>query len=87
MVIDTSALLAILEDEPERRSFNEAIETAGTRVLSVPTTYFPARQVARNAGSRTISHERNQGAAGLISVLEKSSPTNRSASRDDLAVA
>ncbi|HEX9941139.1 MAG TPA: type II toxin-antitoxin system VapC family toxin [Thermoanaerobaculia bacterium] len=34
MVIDTSALLAILLDEPERRSFNEAIEAAESRVMS-----------------------------------------------------
>jgi ribonuclease VapC len=34
MVIDTSALLAILQDEPERRAFNEAIEAAEARVLS-----------------------------------------------------
>ena len=34
MVIDTSALLAILQDEPERRSFNEAIEAAEARALS-----------------------------------------------------
>ncbi|HXV63405.1 MAG TPA: type II toxin-antitoxin system VapC family toxin [Vicinamibacteria bacterium] len=34
MVIDTSALLAILRNEPERRSFNEAIETAESRALS-----------------------------------------------------
>jgi len=34
MVIDTSALLAILLDEPERRTFNEAIEAAESRVLS-----------------------------------------------------
>jgi ribonuclease VapC len=35
MVIDTSAILAILEDEPERRAFNEAIEAAESRLLSV----------------------------------------------------
>ncbi len=35
MVIDTSALLAILQDEPERRSFNEVIEAAASRKLSV----------------------------------------------------
>lgn len=35
MVIDTSALLAILHDEPERRAFNEAIEAAESRVMSV----------------------------------------------------
>lgn len=37
MVIDTSALLAILQDEPERRPFNEAIETASTRLVSAAT--------------------------------------------------
>jgi len=34
MVIDPSALLAILQDEPERRAFNETIETATERRLS-----------------------------------------------------
>ncbi|MDJ0950697.1 MAG: type II toxin-antitoxin system VapC family toxin [Alphaproteobacteria bacterium] len=34
MVIDTSAILAILADEPERRRFNEAIQTADTRSMS-----------------------------------------------------
>jgi ribonuclease VapC len=37
MVIDTSALLAILLDEPERRAFNEAIEAADSRAMSVAT--------------------------------------------------
>lgn len=37
MVLDTSALLAILLDEPERRTFNEAIEAAATRVMSTAT--------------------------------------------------
>jgi ribonuclease VapC len=34
MVIDTSALVAILQDEPERRAFNEAIDAAAVRRLS-----------------------------------------------------
>lgn len=34
MVIDTSALLAILWDEPERRNFIEKIEAADARLLS-----------------------------------------------------
>jgi ribonuclease VapC len=34
MVIDTSALVAILEDEPERRALNEAIEAADSRLMS-----------------------------------------------------
>jgi ribonuclease VapC len=37
MVIDTSAILAILLDEPERRAFNEAIEAVESRVLSAAT--------------------------------------------------
>jgi ribonuclease VapC len=35
MVIDSSAVLAILQDEPERRAYNEAIEAADSRSLSV----------------------------------------------------
>ena len=34
MVLDTSALLAILFDEPERRAFTESIEAADRRLLS-----------------------------------------------------
>lgn len=34
MVLDTSAVLAILQDEPERRQFNEAIDAAEARSLS-----------------------------------------------------
>ena len=37
MVLDTSAILAILQDEPERRAFNEAIEAASERRLSAAT--------------------------------------------------
>src|SRR5947199_8286846 len=37
MVVDTSALLAILLDEPERRTFNEAIEAAESRMMSAAT--------------------------------------------------
>lgn len=35
MVIDTSAMLAILLDEPERRAFIQAIERDPTRLMSV----------------------------------------------------
>jgi ribonuclease VapC len=34
MVIDTSAVLAILQDEPERRAFSEALEIAEVRSIS-----------------------------------------------------
>ena len=35
MVVDTSALLAVLQDQAERRSFNEAIEAANSVAMSV----------------------------------------------------
>lgn len=34
MIVDTSALLAILQDEPERCAFSEAIERAESRSIS-----------------------------------------------------
>lgn len=37
MVIDTSALIAILSDEPERRPFIETIEAADVKLMSVAT--------------------------------------------------
>jgi ribonuclease VapC len=37
MVIDTSAVLAILQNETERRAINEAVEAADTRAMSVAT--------------------------------------------------
>ena len=37
MIIDTSAFLAILEDEPDRRAFTEAIAAAAARRISATT--------------------------------------------------
>jgi len=37
MVIDTSVVVAILFDEPERRSFNELIEADPVRLISAAT--------------------------------------------------
>ena len=37
MVIDTAALLAILQDDPERRRFNKAIDAADSRRMSAAT--------------------------------------------------
>ena len=54
MVIDTSALLAILQDEPERRTFSEAIEATETRSMSAATFV-----------ETSIVIESRYGAAGL----------------------
>jgi ribonuclease VapC len=37
MVIDASALLAVMQNEPERREYLEAIEAASSRLMSVAT--------------------------------------------------
>ncbi len=54
MVIDTSALLAILQAEPERHVFNEAIEAAPSRKMSVA-----------NFVESSLVIESRQGAEGL----------------------
>ena len=51
MVIDTSALIAILQDEPERRAFNEAIEAAETRSLSAASFVATSMIVESRFGS------------------------------------
>jgi ribonuclease VapC len=51
MVIDTSAVLAILLNEPERRSFNERIEDDPTRLMSA-ASYFEAAIIIDNRVGR-----------------------------------
>lgn len=55
MVIDTSALLAILWNEPERRLFNEAIEEAASRVMSVATFVEASMVMESRSGSAGLS--------------------------------
>ena len=47
MVIDTSVVLAILQDEPERRAFNEAIEAADTLLADRPPAVPAAARLIR----------------------------------------
>ena len=54
MVLDTSALLAILQDEPERRSFNERIEEAASRVLSAATYVETSIVLECRAGAEAL---------------------------------
>ncbi|QQR72303.1 MAG: type II toxin-antitoxin system VapC family toxin [Holophagales bacterium] len=56
MVLDTSALLAILQDEPERRSFNEAIEAAESRSLSVASWVEASVVVEARFGAAGLRH-------------------------------
>lgn len=50
MVLDTSAVLAILFDEPDRRTFTEAIESAGRRMISAATLLESALVVEARRG-------------------------------------
>jgi len=47
MVIDTSAMIAVLQDEPERRRLTEAIEAADARLMS--TASFVEASIVRHA--------------------------------------
>ena len=56
MVIDTSAVLAILQDEPERRAFNEAIEAADSRSLSVASFVEVSIAIEARFGAEGVGH-------------------------------
>ena len=60
MVIDTSAVVAILRDEPERRPFNEAIEAAPDRQMSAATLVELSISSAAADHRREISQRRRQ---------------------------
>ena len=85
MILDTSALFAILADEPERRSFNEAIEAAESRRMSVATfvetsIVLEARYGA--AGARELDLFLERAAIELVPVdLEQARLARRAWSR------
>ena len=56
MVIDTSAFLAILQDEPERASFTKAIEAAAVRRTSAATAEA-APELKRMAGGSAVGRK------------------------------
>jgi ribonuclease VapC len=71
MVIDTSALVAILQREPERRPFIEAIEAADARLMSVATfveisIVIDARHGAE--GRRDLDHFISRAGIELVPV-------------------
>ena len=66
MVIDTSALLAILQDEPERRSFNEAIEAAESCALSVANFVEVSIVIEGQIGFRSEDREAVLAPGGYI---------------------
>lgn len=63
MVIDTSVLLAILQDEPERRAFAEAIESAGSCSMSVANLVETSLVIESRFGA--------EGTSDLDQLVEK----------------
>ena len=56
MIVDTSAVLAILQDEPERRRFNEAVEAADSRLMSVATFVEVSIVIESRFGAEGLHH-------------------------------
>ena len=56
MVIDTSAILAILQREPERRAFLEAIEAADTARISVANFVETSLVIESRYGSEGVRY-------------------------------
>lgn len=54
MVIDTSAVMAILSGEPEQHAFNATIEEAATRLLSAATLVELSIVVESRAGAAGV---------------------------------
>jgi ribonuclease VapC len=82
MVIDTSALVAILQREPERRRFIEAIEAADRRSMSVATfveisIVIEARHGAE--GLRDLDHFIHRAGIELVAVDIEQGTTARGA--------
>ena len=71
MVIDTSALVAILFHEPERRALNEAIEDADARMLSTATfveTSIVVQARTGDVGRRDLDLILSRAAIELVPV-------------------
>ncbi len=84
MVIDTSALVAILRDEPERRMYIEAISAADTRKLSVASWVELSMVVGARLGADgliALDHFLEQATIDLIPVDEEQGRAARRAFR------
>ena len=85
MVLDTSALLAILSDEPERPAFNKAIEAADSRLMSAATFVEISIVIESRHGAeglRDLDHFIGRAAIELVPVdAEQAHVARRALSR------
>jgi ribonuclease VapC len=82
MVIDTSAVLAILQREPERRSFINAIETADSTRMSVASFVESSMVIESRYGAeglRDLDRFLSRASIELVTVDSKQGQLARSA--------
>jgi ribonuclease VapC len=84
MVIDSSAVLAILQDEPERASFNRAIAADRVRLLSAANYLEVAIIIDRRRGeegARDLRHYLIDAAINIVPVSASQAELARAAYR------
>lgn len=84
MVIDTSALVAILLDESDRRRFTQAIASTPIRVISAATVVEAGIVIEAKlgeAGGRELDLLLHRGAVNVVAVDEEQAALARSAWR------
>lgn len=84
MVIDSSAVLAILQDEPERATFNRAIVADPVRLLSAANYLEVAIIIDRRRGeegARDLRHYLTDAAINIVPVTLSQAELARAAYR------
>lgn len=69
MVIDSSALVAIVTGEPERRSFIDAIAATDTRLVAAPTLLETSLVLLSRAGEGRLQDLRDVCARGAVEIV------------------
>jgi ribonuclease VapC len=84
MVIDSSAVLAILQDEPERATFNRAVAADRVRLLSAANYLEVAIIIDRRrgeGGARDLRHYLIDAAINIVPVSASQAELARAAYR------
>ena len=69
MVIDSSALIAIVTGEPERRAFIEAVAAADTRLVAAPTLLETSVVLLSRAGEGRLQDLREFCARAAVETV------------------
>jgi ribonuclease VapC len=69
MVIDSSALIAIMTGDPERRRFIDAITAAQTRLVAAPTLLEASMVVLSRSGDARLRDLRDVCAQGAVETV------------------